>query len=136
MVCMLYYSKQLSTLHCHMSVLTHNKPVPEYHLKAFWLQIVTAGKTTLPSSSLSVVFVLTGQLKYSLTNVWHWQTTAPELMTTMIIHINLEQWINTLDKIRYIYYVAALQLDCTCTFILKSTSPYNIISMYNVSISC
>ena len=55
-----------------MGVLTHNIPVPEYHLKAFWLQIVTAGKTTLPSSSLSVVFVLTGQLKYSLTKFWHW----------------------------------------------------------------
>ena len=38
--------------------------------------------------------------------------------------------------IRYIYYVATLQMDCTCTFKLKSTIPYNIILIYNVSISC
>ena len=28
--------------------------------------------------------------------------------------------------------MATLQLDCTCTFVLKSTIPYNIILMHNI----
>ena len=29
------------------------------------------------------------------------------------------------------YYMATLQLDCTCTFTLKQTIPHNIVLFYN-----
>ncbi|KAK2190628.1 hypothetical protein NP493_74g05054 [Ridgeia piscesae] len=85
----------------------------------------------------------------AFTMLWEWIRTRP--ICTLLIHSAITASIHVVRiRIQHFllpvisvilnkdkcYYVATIQLDCTCTFILKSTIPYNVILMYNVSISC